>query len=111
MPSKFEPGGIVQHEFLCAGTPVIASATGGLKDSIFQVNEKTQEGNGFLFFNSNPADFYKAILTAIQFYRTNPDVYAKIRKNSENSLIKLSTTWKSWVNEFYRLHNKVSVLL
>lgn len=30
MPSKFEPGGIVQHESLIAGTPVIAFKTGGL---------------------------------------------------------------------------------
>lgn len=34
MPSRFEPGGIVQHEFFVAGTPVLAHATGGLKDSI-----------------------------------------------------------------------------
>lgn len=31
MPSLFEPGGIVQHEFFVAGTPVIAFKTGGLK--------------------------------------------------------------------------------
>lgn len=59
MPSLFEPGGIVQvrthalyselfnfvfalyscsqHEFFSAGTPVIAFATGGLKDSVVQV--------------------------------------------------------------------------
>lgn len=30
MPSLFEPGGIVQHESLIAGTPVIAFKTGGL---------------------------------------------------------------------------------
>jgi starch synthase len=35
MPSLFEPGGIVQHEFFCGGTPVIAFRTGGLKDTIF----------------------------------------------------------------------------
>lgn len=31
MPSLFEPGGIVQHEFFVAGTPVIVFKTGGLK--------------------------------------------------------------------------------
>lgn len=34
MPSKFEPGGIVQHEFFVGGTPVVAFKTGGLKDSV-----------------------------------------------------------------------------
>jgi glycogen synthase len=28
MPSLFEPGGVVQHEFFVAGTPVIAFRTG-----------------------------------------------------------------------------------
>ncbi len=34
MPSLFEPGGIVQHEFFSAGTPVICYRTGGLKDTV-----------------------------------------------------------------------------
>ena len=36
MPSIFEPGGIVQHEFFVGGTPVVAFKTGGLKDSVFE---------------------------------------------------------------------------
>jgi len=36
MPSAFEPGGIVQHEFFVGCTPVIAFKTGGLKDSVIE---------------------------------------------------------------------------
>jgi len=36
MPSLFEPGGIVQHEYFIASTPVIAFRTGGLKDSVIE---------------------------------------------------------------------------
>jgi starch synthase len=36
MPSLFEPGGIVQHEFFVGETPVIAFRTGGLKDSVHE---------------------------------------------------------------------------
>ena len=36
MPSLFEPGGIVQHEFFVGETPVIAYKTGGLKDSVIE---------------------------------------------------------------------------
>ena len=32
MPSVFEPGGIVQHEFFVGATPVIAFKTGVVKD-------------------------------------------------------------------------------
>ena len=36
MPSAFEPGGIVQHEFFVGATPVVAFKTGGLKDSVIE---------------------------------------------------------------------------
>jgi len=49
MPSIFEPGGIVQHEFFVGGTPVIAFPTGGLKDSVFDFSAETNSGNGFTF--------------------------------------------------------------
>jgi len=36
MPSAFEPGGIVQHEFFVGKTPVVAYKTGGLRDSVIE---------------------------------------------------------------------------
>lgn len=49
MPSVFEPGGIVQHEFFVGATPVIAFKTGGLKDSVIEYNWDNQTGSGFTF--------------------------------------------------------------
>ena len=49
MPSLFEPGGIVQHEFFIGGTPVLAFKTGGLKDTVFEFNYQTNKGNGITF--------------------------------------------------------------
>lgn len=49
MPSVFEPGGIVQHEFFIAGTPVIAFKTGGLKDTVIEFEWITGVGNGIVF--------------------------------------------------------------
>jgi len=49
MPSAFEPGGIVQHEFFVGETPVIAYKTGGLKDSVIEFNPDIEEGCGFIF--------------------------------------------------------------
>ena len=42
MPSAFEPGGIVQHEFFVGATPVIAFKTGGLKDSVIEFEPVTE---------------------------------------------------------------------
>lgn len=49
MPSKIEPGGIVQHEFFVAGTPVICYKTSGLKDSVNEFKWDSEEGNGYIF--------------------------------------------------------------
>lgn len=49
MPSIFEPGGIVQHEFFVGATPVVAFKTGGLKDSVFEFNWESETGNGYTF--------------------------------------------------------------
>lgn len=40
MPSMFEPGGIVQHEFFIGSTPVIAFKTGGLRDTVHEYDLK-----------------------------------------------------------------------
>lgn len=66
MPSKFEPGGIVQHESLIAGTPVVAFKTGGLQDSIREYGVENPCGNGFLFIYYNETDFQYAIERAFE---------------------------------------------
>merc|ERR1712167_227655 len=49
MPSAFEPGGIVQHEFFVGGTPVVAFKTGGLKDSVVEYMWDSETGSGYTF--------------------------------------------------------------
>jgi len=69
MPSKFEPGGIVQHEFFVGGTPVVAFSTGGLKDSVFEFMWDSETGSGFTFLAYKREDFFYAIERAIGTYR------------------------------------------
>ncbi len=65
MPSLFEPGGIVQHEFFCGSTPVICFRTGGLKDTVFEFDPKTQKGNGFNFMSYDQEDFKRCVRRAM----------------------------------------------
>ena len=69
MPSLFEPGGIVQHEFFCGHTPVIAFKTGGLKDTVFEYDIKTKKGNGFNFMSYDVEDFKRCMRRAIACYK------------------------------------------
>jgi len=105
MPSAFEPGGIVQHEFFVGGTPVIAFRTGGLKDSVFEYDWGKREGNGFIFQTYNKGDFIFAVERAISVF-LNKEHYKIIRKNAFESTMDGATVTKEWCKEFYRLNDK-----
>jgi starch synthase len=106
MPSLFEPGGIVQHEFFIAGTPVIAFKTGGLQDTVFEFNHENWQGNGFIFDNYYKEELKEAINRAINLFYCK-DKYYKCRENAYNSAIDVMDTAKAWCKEFYRLRNKI----
>ena len=105
MPSLFEPGGIVQHEFFIASTPVVAYETGGLKDTVIEFNSKTQIGNGFLFAGHKPEAFLQAFQKAMETFNNKED-YQTLRKNASESVIDTEDVARAWNKEFYRLFNK-----
>ena len=106
IPSIYEPGGIVQHEFFIAGTPVIAFSTGGLKDTIIEYNYSTKKGNGFIFEDYTTVEFVNAVLRSLDLFG-NKEHYQIIRKNASNSVIDVTDVCKAWCKEFYRLKGKV----
>jgi starch synthase len=108
MPSLFEPGGIVQHEYFLGSTPVIAYKTGGLKDTVFEFDWKTNKGNGCNFDVYTSHELKMAIERAIKLCN-NPVKYAIARKNASESVIDVAEVSRAWNNEFYRIHNKIFI--
>lgn len=106
MPSLFEPGGIVQHEFFVAGTPVIAFKTGGLKDTVFEFDPKTKKGNGFSFQEHRSGELLWSVERALNIYQ-DPKLYDQCRRNAADSVIDVSDVSRAWDKEFHRLFGKV----
>jgi starch synthase len=106
MPSKFEPGGIVQHEFFVAGTPVVAFKTGGLKDTVFEFNSEKKTGSGFVFETFFLDDFIQAIFRALGLFANNKE-YLLLRKNAFAATIDGEVVARAWNKEFYRLKGKI----
>ena len=106
MPSLFEPGGIVQHEFFIAGTPVIAFKTGGLKDTVQEFRYDTNTGNGFTFESHNAYELIQAISRSLGLFQ-NKEKYEICRKNAKNSAIDVADVSRAWCKEFCRLKNKI----
>jgi starch synthase len=65
MPSLYEPCGLNQMYSLKYGTLPVVRKTGGLADTVVEVDSKKGKGTGFLFSAYDPDAFWKAIEKAL----------------------------------------------
>ena len=72
MPSRFEPCGQGQMIAFRYGTPPIVRRTGGLADTVVDVDEHPDEGTGFVFDEATPAALLAACARAVEAFRA-PD--------------------------------------
>lgn len=96
MPSLFEPCGISQMLAMRNGNPVMAHATGGLKDTIRHMD------TGFLFsgehYEETLEDMTRVFEQVLELYFGDPEQWAKIRQNAARERF----TWKKSVDAYYR---------
>ncbi len=79
MPSKYEPCGLGQMIALRYGTLPIVRATGGLADTIVDV-EASREGNGFVFRDYQADTFLRTIERASRLYRQGAPFAELVRR-------------------------------
>jgi starch synthase len=95
MPSLFEPCGISQMLSMRNGNPVLAHATGGLKDTIVHLQ------TGFLFDGKTYAEKIKnfeiEFENAVSLFFDQPDSWRQIRKRAGE----MRFTWQKSVDHYY----------
>ena len=74
MPSSFEPCGLPQMIGGIYGTLPIVHDTGGLHDTVHQLDYENNRGNGFLFNAHDAYGFKWAIDRAMNFHFLDPDI-------------------------------------
>ncbi len=96
LPSRFEPWGVVVHEFAAAGIPVATSTAVGANTSFLEEGQ-----NGYSFVHDNKKSLYDAIDKLISF---SPEELIKMGDRS-HVLAQLITqqTWASTFMEFLHL--------
>jgi starch synthase len=112
MPSMHEPGGISQIEAMAAGCPVIARATGGLRDTIKPImdNGGYIEGNGFLFSDFSPWSFYDAMERASSFFHKSDDsTFNLVRKAAEESAYYWDKPAREYIKLIYDLTETIRI--
>jgi starch synthase len=69
MPSRFEPCGTSQMNAMRYGCVPIVRQVGGLADTVQEYDPSSGEGNGFVFKNYDPWEFFAAVVRAMALYR------------------------------------------
>lgn len=77
MPSRYEPCGLPQMEVLRFGTLPVVRSTGGLKDTIQQLNVNENSGNGFTFMFADREGLDYGFQEAMAFYKLPLNVKEK----------------------------------
>ena len=69
MPSRHEPCGLGQLIAMRYGSVPVVRATGGLADTVDDVDPVNHTGVGFVFNRYDPIDFFGAVARALEVYR------------------------------------------
>jgi starch synthase len=72
MPSRYEPCGLAQMIAMRYGCLPVARETGGLADTIYDV-DKSPGGNGFLFQKASPEALMRTLQRVLKMYQNQPE--------------------------------------
>lgn len=104
MPSKYEPCGLNQMYSLTYGTIPVVRETGGLADTVIPFNEKTGEGNGFIFKKYDSAVMLKELKKAIKLF-DDKKTWAKIIRNAMKSDFSWHASSKKYIDLYKTILN------
>lgn len=104
VPSIFEPCGLTQMIALKYGTIPIVRKTGGLADTVLDIDEKTDlPGNGYLFEKATPQDLEKTLTRAFNCWFHDQDKWRKLVINGMN----IDFSWNKPSDQYLILYKKL----
>jgi starch synthase len=102
MPSRYEPCGLNQMYSLVYGTVPVVRETGGLADTVIKYNEKTGEGNGFLFKQYEVEPMIRELKRALKLFEDKKS-WTRIMKNG----MKSDFSWDSSAKKYIDLYRTI----
>ncbi len=102
MPSRFEPCGLNQMYSLRYGTPPLVQATGGLADTVVDVNDATladKTGNGFVMADGSAAALWSAMQRVAAAWQ-DKRLWQRIQQNG----MRRDFSWRHAAADYGRLY-------
>lgn len=106
VPSIFEPCGLTQMIALKYGTVPIVRKTGGLADTIFDIDYSTkpmQERNGYTFDFPDTVGIESALSRAIECWFHDPDKWRHLMINGMN----IDFSWNKPCDQYLEIYKKL----
>ncbi len=102
MPSKYEPCGLNQLYSLRYGTIPVARKTGGLADSIIDLDESPKTGTGILFSSMTADAIMEATDRALTWWKKGNTTISEIRKRC----MQWDSTWIRSARSYLSIYEK-----
>ena len=102
VPSRWEPCGLVQMEALAHLAIPVVRRTGGLADTIIDIDTDDQRGNGFTFEDYSPQALIDATMRAIAAYR-DPERRTELLQRALNTRF----LWDDSARQYEDLYQEV----
>ena len=101
MPSRFEPCGLNQMYSLRYGTVPVVRATGGLFDTVRDVDPRTGKGTGFVFRDYSPVALLGALARGLEMFENRP-AWRRIQKAGMREDFSWDASARAYVSVYER---------
>jgi len=108
VPSMYEPCGLAQMIGMRYGAVPIVRRTGGLADTVFDVDHDqshANQPNGFVFEGIDEGSLNGALERAFQYYNEKPQLWMELI----SKLMQIDNSWEKSAGEYIDLYNSVRV--
>jgi starch synthase len=103
MPSQFEACGLNQIYSMAYGTLPIVRSVGGLKDTVTDYDENSEEANGFAFLEPSSEQLLIAIQRALILYLQSPRKFREIQVRG----MRQDFSWRHSARSYIDLYRSV----
>ena len=103
VPSLYEPCGLTQMIALTYGALPIVRRTGGLADTVVDVNEKPKSGYGFVFDHSDPQELLQSVDRALELYSRRRHWLTVVKRGMSQDF-----SWGNSAEQYQELYLKTS---
>lgn len=101
MPSLYEPCGLSQMYGLKYGTIPVVRRTGGLVDTVVEVDAQKKKGTGFTFVEYHPDALWKAIAKALECF-ANKELWQQLMQQA----MAQDFSWSRSAGEYLKLYQR-----